>query len=297
MKKIEKKNKRFIIFIAGIFCIAAGVFLAVLFGSQKEKQDQNEENIQGIVASLESYKGYIRTVSSEEYDFYKYFVERDLTKAVSADELDQMIKDYINEVNAVFYLGNKLGLYESYSFDLLKLRMEQENRDRQLKLEKGEVVYGLEQFTLETFYQYERENLENDIIDYIMENADQSLIDQAEQYYDENKEAYKERESVAYEITYAGETTEEESDRNELDILGNADETLADFLEQGQIGESYTDTKDGEERTVVITGISYVEPDFEEDMSLAVRTYIRYQLFDEIIATVAENNPVEFESA
>ena len=239
----------------------------------------------------------LHKLQQQEYDFYKYFVERDLTKEVSADELDQMIKDYINEVNAVFYLGNKLGLYESYSFDLLKLRMEQENRDRQLKLEKGEVVYGLEQFTLETFYQYERENLENDIIDYIMENADQSVIDQAEQYYDENKEAYKERESVAYEITYAGKTTEEESDRNELDLLGNADETLADFLEQGQIGESYTDTKDGEERTVVITGISYVEPDFEEDMSLAVRTYIRYQLFDEIIATVAENNPVEFESA
>lgn len=272
----------------------AAVLIVVSFSGCGGDSSSDTVEQKSIVEEIQSDKGYIRVVSQEEYDFYKYFVERDLAEALHAEALDAQVKAYINEVNAVFYLGDKFDLYEPYSFDLLKIRMEQENKDRKQKLEAGEVVYGLEQFTLQTYYQYERSNLETDLIAYIEERADDGIIEQAEEFYDENQELFTGRESVTYEITALGETKVVTADREQLNLLANADINLADFLESAEVGESYTDVQNGEARNVVVTKIINSEAGFENNRDTVIRYYIRYVLLEELIDTVAENNPVEF---
>lgn len=290
LRKNKKRGNKITKFI---LAAAAITLLAGCTSGQSSDGGANEAS-QSLIEEVQSDKGYIRVVSQEEYDFYKYFVERDLAKEIENQELNEKVKAYINEVNAVFYLGNKYGLYEPYSFDLLNMRMEQENRDRQQKLEAGEVVYGLEQFTLQTYYQYERSNLEADIIEYIEMNLDSEIVDLAEDYYNENPELFTGRESVTYEITALGVTQEVAADREQLNLLANADMNLADFLETAEVGDTYADMKDGEEREVLVTEISNTEPGFDNNRDAVIRYYIRYILLDELIDTVAQNNPVEF---
>lgn len=273
--------------------IAAVLIVASFTGCGGDSSSDKVEQ-KSIVEEIQSDKGYIRVVSQEEYDFYKYFIERDLAEEIEADALDVQVKAYINEVNAVFYLGDKFDLYEPYSFDLLKIRMEQENQDRKRKLEAGEIVYGLEQFTLQTYYQYERSNLETDLIAYIEEHVDSEIMEQAEAFYYENSDLFTGRESVTYEITAFGETKEVTADREQLNLLANGDRNLADFLENAEVGETYTDVQNGEERNVVVTKIINSEAGFENNRDAVIQYYIRYVLLEELIDTVAKNNPVEF---
>ena len=165
-----------------LLCLGLGIY--AVMGSSKQGESE-------LVTQIEEYKGYTRVVSKEEQDFYSYFVKRNLGTMEDEAELKVLLEDYINEANAVFYLGNQLGLYEPYSFELLKLRMEQENRSRKLKKEQGEAVYGIEQFTLEAYYQYERENLETDLVAYLEANIDKELIKKAKHYYEDHKELLK----------------------------------------------------------------------------------------------------------
>lgn len=273
--------------------IAAALIVASFTGCGGDSSSDTVEQ-KSIVEEIQFDKGYIRVVSQEEYDFYKYFIERDLAEEIEADALDVQVKAYINEVNAVFYLGDKFDLYEPYSFDLLKMRMEQENQDRKRKLEAGEIVYGLEQFTLQTYYQYERSNLETDLIAYIEEHVDSEIMEQAEAFYNKNSDLFTGRESVTYEITAFGETKEVTADREQLNLLANGDMNLADFLENAEVGETYTDVQNGEERNVVVTKIINSEAGFENNRDAVIQYYIRYVLLEELIDTVAKNNPVEF---
>lgn len=283
-KKYKAGSKRIWIGILVLACFAVG-------GASVFSHNQNKES--KLLAQIESYQGYIRVVSQEEKDFYSAFVKRELSKDVSEEELEVLTLEYMNEVNAVFLLGNELGLCEPYSFELLKLRMEQENRNRQLKKEQGEVIYGVEQFTLETFYQYERDLLESDIIAYLEANIDQGIVKLAKDFYDENEVLFMGRLAVVYEETKDGNTKEVEADREQLDFLGNADRGLADFLETGGIGEVYQDQMDGADRTVLLKDIKYTKSGFENNKENVLTYYIRNILFEDLIDMVASQNPVE----
>ena len=269
-----------------VLCLGIGV-CAVIGGSERGESE--------IVTQIEDYKGYTRVVSKEEQDFYSYFVKRNLGTSIDEEEMKVLLEEYINEANAVFYLGNQLGLYEPYSFELLKLRMEQENRDRKLKLEQGEVIYGIEQFTLETYYQYERENLESDIVAYLEENIDHGLMKKIKRYYEENKEIFKDRECVVYEVTQSGVTKNEKADSSQLEFWGNADPLLADFLETAECEDVYTDGEGETKRTIVIKDIIYTPEGFEKNKDRVLSYYVRTILKEELIDLVAKNNPVELE--
>lgn len=269
-----------------LLCLGLGIY--AVMGSSKQGESE-------LVTQIEEYKGYTRVISKEEQDFYSYFVKRDLGTMEDEAELKVLLEDYINEANAVFYLGNQLGLYEPYSFELLKLRMEQENRSRKLKKEQGEAVYGIEQFTLEAYYQYERENLETDLVAYLEANIDKELIKKAKHYYEDHKELFKDREGVVYEITQDGVTKEAETDHSQLKFLGDADPLLADFLETAECEEVYTDGEGAAKRTVVLKEIRYTKEGFEQNKERVLTYYIRNVLKEEIIDLVAENNPVELE--
>ena len=227
--------------------------------------------------------------------FYAYFVTRELPEEISPKELERRIRDYANEVNAVFYLGNRLNLCEPYSLELLQMRMEQENDSRRLKQERKEVIYGLEEFTLETYFQYEMARLTVNIQTFLEEHLDEEILKQAQIYYAAHPEAFKRREAVTYELTINGKTRKQAADLHKLSLMGKADKGLADFLEGAEPGDIYEDEQNGEGRKIELKEIQYSEPGFAQNKEAAVSAYLTQKLYPSLIETVAENNPVEFE--
>lgn len=248
-----------------------------------------------ILDQVGEYQGYQRTVGEEEYKLYTYFVKREITGEVSKDELKKRVEDYANQINALFYLANKFGLCEPYSYETMKLRMEQENEMRKIKKEKGEAIYGLEEFSLEQFFQYKKDTTEASLRSYLEGEVDEVMIENAKAYYEENREKFRYRENIIYEETVKEQKEIVEADRTQLKLLGNADPALADFLMLGEVGESYSDVQNEGKREVVIKEILYNEEGFEANKQAAVSYYIQQELYSQLITMVAENNPVQFQ--
>ena len=290
MDRGEGLKKKYLI-IGGLLLVIL-IFTMLFVG----KKDASVENATGLLEVIENYQGFSRTVSKEEYDFYAYFVERDLPQEVSAEEFDHLIKEYANEVNAVFYLANRIGFCEPYSFEALELRMQQENTKRQIQLEEGEVIYGLEQFTLETYFQYTMDNLQASLQGYLEEYADEEVMNLAKEYYQAHEEEFIYRKVVVYEQTLDGVSETLTADVDMLSFLGKSDTGLADFLSIAQVGETYADDRNDQNRQVTLKEIVYSEKGFENNAEMALYLLVREELYDQVIKTVAENNPLEFET-
>lgn len=281
-KKILVWGAAALLLIAGLVILIAGV---VREGRPKE---------QSLLETVEAYKGYTREVGREEYDFYAALVKRDLTEEISEEALDERVKEYANTVNATFFLGNKLGLCEPYSFQNLQTQMQNENNARKLKKEKGEPIYGLEQFELNGYFQYVISNLKIDLVDYLTEHADSAMIEQAKAHYEENREAYRQLSSITYRMTENGETTIKNQSREELRSLQNTDGELLDLLAEASEGDVFSYEWNGSLREVEVTAVIYQDSSFEENRTTALRAYVEGQVYDGLIAKAAEDNPVSF---
>lgn len=277
--------------LKGIVIVCLLPMLFCLFAGCENKAKKQEKN---LLAVVEEYKGYEREIGQDEYDFYTSFIKRDLTEEVTTLELKQKIEDYANKVNAMFYLANKLGVCEPYSYENLKIRMEQENELRKIKKEEGEAFYGPEQFTLEQFFQYSKDTTEANLRTYLESWTDADTIEKAQVYYEENKEKFRVREAVTYEVTEKNTTQIVTADRIQMNLLANADPGLADFLELGEEKEQYEDVQEEGKRIVIIKEIRYNEEGFEANKEAAISAYIQQCLYQELIEMVAENNPVSF---
>lgn len=274
--------------------MGAGIILLIaLTGVGCRKRE--EENIPEMMELVGDYQGYTRTIGGEEFEFYQYFVEREASERTGEEELRGQVMEYANKVNAIFFIGNKLELCEPYSFELLKLRMQQENDRRQLRLEKGEPVYGLEQFDLSSYFQYTIENLENSIISYLTDAAGEETVREAKDYFKEHSSERKIRTEVVYELL-AGEKKETvTADREQLNFMGKADKGLADFLETAEIGACFEDDQDGDLRKVTVKEIHYEEADLEKQPEAAVENYIYEVVYPQLIEKIAQENPLEYQ--
>lgn len=274
--------------VIGIALAVAACLCILLFSVKSEKTP-------GLLDKIDSYKGYIRVISQEEYDFYSYFVERDLGEEVSEEELRTLVEAYAAKVNAVFYLGNQLELCEPYSFEAMQLRLEQENASRQAKLDEGEVVYGVQQFTLNTYFQYTMDNLQASLMGYLEENADREILKMAEKYYEAHREDFRSRTEVVYEQQLGGVTEMITADADMISYFGKSDPGLADFLGGAEIEDVYEDETNYEPRTIVLKEISYSKDGYKNNAEMALYRLVRNELYDSVIETVVKNNPVEFE--
>ena len=272
--------------LALVICI--GIFLGT-------KTSGSTEKISGIWEQINSYRGYVREVSNEEYEFYESLVRRNIAGDTGEEEVKTLVQEYAAKVNAVFYLGSQLGLCEPYSFENLKLRKEQENASRQEKLEAGEVIYGLKEFSLQTYFQYTLDNLQIDLLGYLEEHADDEVLKMAENYYEEHKKEFRYRVEVVCEQTIGEKTEILKVDLDMLNHLGKADPALGDFLRLAEIGEIYQDVYGTQERSVCIKDITYNQEGYEHNAQMALYRFVRNEFYDLIITTIAQNNPVKFE--
>ena len=266
---------------------------AVSTGKQQPlAEDMAEDPVKQLVEEVEGITGKVRVVNREEYEFYKYFAEREIYDKLSDQELEHRTEEYINRVKAIFLLGNELDICEPYDFSTLKMRCSQENDIRKIKKEKGEPIYGLEQFTLENYYQYQRDLVENEIKGYLESLQSDWLTKEAKDFYEKNKDSFKYREQVIYEVTENGSTKTLTAGAVEISLLSNADGALADFLIQGNPGEEYSDATNQGDRRVIIKEVTYSGEGFEKNQEAAVKAYIDQELYPYLINTLAEQNPV-----
>ena len=277
---------------AATVLIAAAVVLA-LFLLGREAADQPAA---GLLEELRGLRGYSRTVAQREYDFFRDAAARDLYGDGADADLDQLAKDRIAEVSARFYLGACLGLCEPYDFATLEFRREQENTIRQGKLDRGETVYGAKQYTLSTYFSYVDSTLETDLLNCLIDRADQSMLDQAEAYYDAHLSSFRQLVSISYELERDGQTTTETVSSAGLRTIQNTGGTLGEFLTTAQPGDvlEYQDLDGAAVRATLVDTV-YETPSFADAQAAALRTWLNAEVMDELYDTVARNNPVIFE--
>ncbi len=286
-RKSERSGKARIISVTAAVLVLYLVAMIVT-GCTKEQEP-------GLLETLEGYKGYTRQVGTEEYQFFEELVLREQSDEMSEEEKVQKVKEYINSVNAVFYLGEKLGLCEPYSFGEMKLRMEQENASRKAKKESGEPIYGLEQFEADSYFRYVFSSLEADIKEYLTDNADDALIADAREHYEKHPEEYEISKVITYTVEEGDDAASYTVPYEKLSGLQNADGELFDFLTGAAEGDTFEYSFGDSSRRVSIVSVETEQKSFEENTREILSEYIGDQVYDSLIEKAAQNNPVEFQ--
>lgn len=97
--------------------------------------------------------------------------------------------------SACLIFAQKTGLIDDSSLEAVIERCKKENEKRKLALEKGEIVYGLKEFTLPAYLDYELTRFRLDFAaerDVVKANYTYSPIDkkQLKEYYKANKDLF-----------------------------------------------------------------------------------------------------------
>lgn len=258
--------------------------------------DESYDKEQGMIEKIESLKGFVREIGEEEYRLYEEIVRMTNAGELSEQQLEEKTKEYAARINAIFYIGNRLDIYEPFSWEVLQFRMEQENDKRREKLKRNEPVYGLQQFEERTFFQYELENLTSDIKNVMLgEITPEELGNGPREFYEAHQEEFKLLEGVTYETNENGNTEILTSDRMGLKSMRNIEPAFLDFINEAREGDVYTaKLPDGTKIERKIIKMEYNEMGFENHKENAIIAYVDRALFEQLVAIVAENNPVSF---
>ncbi|MBE6829254.1 MAG: hypothetical protein E7519_03485 [Ruminococcaceae bacterium] len=132
------------------------------------------------------------------------------------------------------------------------------------------------------------------IIDKIMQAADQSMVDQAKDYFEKNKTKYNTIKDIHYEIDENGAAKEKVLTQSEMGTLRTADGELFTFLYRGKSGDEKEYALNGQKRRVKILSVGREEATFESVKSLVMRDYVALVYYEYLVDLVSKNNPVEF---
>lgn len=182
------------IFIVLLMVVLVGCNLKQnTFKVQVGTSDVSEEVYQAILES------YIADVTSEIYQQYQIdvdasFWEKDINGSTPLEMLKTKVHDYLKMVEANYQVGNKLG-YQSEGLESLVERMNEENELRKAKIENGEVVYGLKEYTLLLYLNYDIELIEEACVEKM-----EITTQEAKDYYDLNHEMFMEVDQKSYDV-------------------------------------------------------------------------------------------------
>lgn len=202
MKKTYKKNhvdkkslhiKKKYIAVALAVLIAAGSMAFWVF-----------RNTGGLDLTIDGMKisedEYLEAMRQEEYDTTRYFYaeygavadpdfwEKDFDGEVPYKVLADRTVERLKQEKAIYRLAAEKGYVDSAGYDALLERFENENKARAEKIQNGEPVYGLSEFTLELYMEYEKDSIQKKYCE-DLDNEGMTLTDEErEEYYDEYKD-------------------------------------------------------------------------------------------------------------
>lgn len=285
----SSKRKAPLLAVSGIVLSLAAVIGLVVFLNISHEGKEG-----GITEQVLSYSGYTRVIGQQEYDFYENLARREMDDISDSELLSQKTIELAQAANAQFYLGNKLGLIDPYTFEGMQEEMRHENARRKIDKENGQPIYGPESFDIYSYYQYVSSNLEVDIIDYLARHADEPMLTKARGYFEENKRIYDHPEQIVYSLTENGTSEEHTIEWRQLGTLENADPELAQILSEGSENQEFSYSFGDMERSGQIISISYVKTDFDKHKTSIVSDYLNSGIYKEMLQVVAKNNPVAF---
>ena len=286
-KKVKPKKQKHNILgwgMAGTAVILA-VILAWMFLMPKEENT--------VLKDLREKNGYIRSVGADEYAFFEKLVYRDSTSEMTEEELKTQTIKKINRVNVMFMLANRMNLCGPYSFESFQLDMENENSQRKLKKENGEVFYGPVEFSLTTYYDYTSSNIKLDMVQFVASNADREVQEGAKAYFEEYKENYRMIESVNYLLSMDDREEEKTILYEDFSTLEKTDSELFEFLYYGSKGEVLESVYQGNSRKIEILSVKYEELTYKNNAERVMRDYITNVYLEEWLQELEAAYPVE----
>lgn len=241
--------------------------------------------------------------ATANYFWTKYQVQPDAdfwTTAVNGETPIEYAKERalnaLVESKVVFIMAAERGILDYQSYDGLLESMEEENAERARKLENGEVVYGLSQFTPFTYYQYLNQNAGAEL-----EYSQRELSDPSREDLVQTYEAYKELFDLGtvyvYEVLYEDGGRETVS-QSSLEVAkeDTVTQLLLEEFERMECGQTISDVSiDGRQADIVLAEKQfqgYAELDAVED---SVRALYAREAIAELIQTRSQAAQVEFD--
>lgn len=187
------KKKILAVSAIAFFIIAAIIAVFV-------KKDSFSLKINGNEISKEEF---LAAAARKRYEVVNYFSEKgggnvdaEFWEQEVGGELpyEKLVEEAIEELkyfHAVYDLAEEKGYVEEGSYSALIKRWEAENKFRKEKIEKGEAVYGLSEYPLDLYLEYEMDAIQKSYCDDLENEGMEVTEEDRKQYYEENLAFYQ----------------------------------------------------------------------------------------------------------
>ena len=180
------KKKVFAIAAISFFIIAAIIVLFPQKDSFSLKINDNEI----------SKEEFLAAAAQKRYEVVSYFSEKGggnvdakfWEEAVGGElPYEKLTQEAIEELKyfyAVYDMAKEKGYVEDGSYSALIKRWEEENHFRKDKIEKGEAIYGLSEYPLDLYLEYEMDSIQKSYCDDLENEGMEVTEEDRKQYYD-----------------------------------------------------------------------------------------------------------------
>lgn len=275
-------------------CAILGITLYVLFFSTMIQKTSSEETDLDFTEYV-NLTGEINVVEQEEYHFFYEMISKNFEDRTKQETIHEETTAYIQDIYSQFLIGNHLGVGKPYSFQTLTYEMEQENLSRKLKDENNEVFYGPVQYQLDDYFKYTLNNTKLSIVKKLSEDADDSLIEKAREYYESYPEKFSSIEAISYEINRGGVTEQKTVYNHEMSTMEKVEPELFQIIYESDEGVSFEIEEFGEEVTGKVLAKSIINLPFDELQQEVLKVYITKYVYDDLVAAIGKENPIKLD--
>ncbi len=191
MKKVSKKQVIFIVIaVIALICAAAGI----IWSRSNAQKNQFSLAINGEQISEEEYLQCMNlvqyntmvTLRSENHDVsdQELWTTTYENGKTGYEYLAEQTVEKLKYMHAIYDIAKDKGYIEDPTYEGMLHRMEQENQSRSEKIAKGEVVYGLKEYSTEMYQDYELSMIQEKYM-YDESNKDMELTEEEiQEHYD-----------------------------------------------------------------------------------------------------------------
>lgn len=183
---MKKRSAKIALLLLTVCVLALAVFLGVRTMTRDYVIQVNgspvlEEEFEMLLAeNTQQYEGELRV----EYQIPpEQSVEDFLGGEVYREQMARHHIQYVAALRVEQELARECGIIETFTYEKLLKTVEMENQTRGDKIAKGEVVYGLQSFSVPQYYSYFMSNLESELLR-ALQNRLPVTAEDVEAYYE-----------------------------------------------------------------------------------------------------------------
>ena len=242
--------------------IVLAVLAVLAFAGIYIHKNQFSLTIDGNAISEEEF---LEAASRKKYEVVSYFSgkgssnvdagfwERETDGELPYEMLAKAAIEDLKYFHAVYGLAQEKGYIENGSYEAFLQRWEAENQLRKERIENGEVVYGLSEYTQDLYREYEMDSIQKSYCN-DLENEGMEVTDaDREQYYEEYEASYQRADNMVIDyikIPYYEQGMSEEQTKEFKNCLTSiyknidAEHSLADLAGAEELVSPYLEHAD-----------------------------------------------------